>query len=254
MSSPSVIRSKDHPLVQHLCQLQRSATYRKEQGHFLLYAQRIIEERCQDLPIKLLILPEGTPEPRGLTAEKIRWFAPQLIGKITNLSPACDWLAELQLPEEQEVTSAMRHLILDQVSDPGNAGSLLRTALALGWDGVTFIKGGVDPFNDKLLRASRGALLALPYSVKSAEELAQELQGELLYVADPRGQPLQQIPPPTGRFSLVVGHETRGSQSFAHSQTLPIAIPMAGPMESLNVAVAGGILIYALPSCPYTKQ
>ena len=169
---------------------------------------------------------------------------------------------------------ARRLLALDSVQDPGNVGTLLRTALALGWDAAFLLPGTCDPFNDKALRASRGGALRLPLAFGSWDDLeaAAGAGGMACWAADadpggagagaggtharlgdagvvgggPGGSSSEQ-----GALVLVLGSEGQGLSERARRMCRPLAIPMgSGRMESLNVSVAGGILMFGLaPRC-----
>jgi TrmH family RNA methyltransferase len=138
-------------------------------------------------------------------------------------------------------------IVLDGLSDPGNVGTIFRTALALGWDGVFVVEGSADPYNDKALRAARGAPLLLPWRMGSYHDLEAFVKKSKRHVvvADVEGKPLS-----TMKFSkplaLIVGHETRGPSQKARMLGSAVTIPMKGTMESLNVASAASILLYQI--------
>ncbi|KAG2482193.1 hypothetical protein HYH03_018856 [Edaphochlamys debaryana] len=220
----------------------------------------------------------------------------------------------------------VRLLVLDGVQDPGNLGTLARSALAFGWDGLFLLPGCVDPANDKAVRSSRGATLRLPVASGSLEELAAaaEACGLLLLSADLEegegqggkaqgreggegegvgeggGASVGPVPPPRllehggllglltgaaagadlcgaapgsgsapasgsvsgsgsgsgcggvsrsgglGGVALVLGAEGAGLSPGVRALCRRVSIPMEGSMESLNVGVAGGILMFAL--------
>lgn len=199
-----------------------------------------------------------------------------------------------------------RLLALEGVQDPGNLGTLMRTAIAFGWDGVFLLPGCCDPFNDKAVRASRGGVFRLPMASGSWRQLEQAA-GEhrlVLLAAEPPddkvaavgtgssvasssrstsgssdaaaaqghasssagGLPEREAARPGGASSqrqrglvlnvggrergvcLVLGSEGQGLSQHALTVCAPVGIPMAGQMESLNVGIAGGILMFALSS------
>lgn len=137
-------------------------------------------------------------------------------------------------------------LILDGVQDPGNVGALLRTAFALGSPGAILLKGTADLTNPKVLRAGMGATFRFPAAVATEGELAQWVTEREVTVwgADARGIALERLDPP-GRLAVVVGNEGAGlrpgTAALAHQK---VAIGLARGAESLNVAVAAGILLY----------
>ena len=175
-----------------------------------------------------------------------------------------------------------RLLALDGVQDPGNVGTLARSALALGWDGLYCLPGTADPWGDKALRAARGAAWRLPVRGPRGGSGWGELvevaraAGLDFLVAEPREEGGGGWPPPlpsgsgrreerSGRgICLVLGSEGSGLSdegraallascsssssisSHSSSSVSSVSIPMAGEMESLNVATAGAVLMFAL--------
>jgi len=139
---------------------------------------------------------------------------------------------------------------LDAVQDPGNVGTILRTAHALGAAGVVALKGTAELHNPKVVRGSMGALFRMPAFPATAEELLQWTveTGAGLWVADAAGTPIGQVlregnglPP----LCLVFGNEGAGvGPGLTARAARRVAIPLARNAESLNVAVAAGIILY----------
>lgn len=178
---------------------------------------------------------------------------------------------------QQPMQQLQRLLVLEGVQDPGNLGTLLRCAAAFGWDAVWLLPGCCDPFNDKALRASRGAGLQVPLAAGPLQELLQAVkQHDMLLLAaepEPEKQHQQQGSSSTNPAGspaaacasrestaelwlsanlhkrpvcLVLGTEGAGLSEAVLQHAAPIAVPMTGHMESLNVGVAGAILMFAL--------
>jgi TrmH family RNA methyltransferase len=140
-------------------------------------------------------------------------------------------------------------LVLDGVQDPGNVGTMLRTALALGAAGLVALKGTVDLTNPKVIRSAMGASFRLPAVSASPEEFIawSRLQRSEIWVADPAGEAPDRLPARGERapVALVMGNEGAGvGPSLAAAARRRIAIPLSQGVESLNVAVAAGILLY----------
>ena len=136
-------------------------------------------------------------------------------------------------------------LVADGVADPGNFGTLVRSAAALGCAGVVVTAGSVEPTNPKAVRATAGAIFRLP--VAQASRTTVREAGFALWVADRAGEPLGQITARPPRVALLVGNEPRGVDADAHAEAdRAVAIPLAAGVESLNVAVAAGILLHAI--------
>lgn len=139
-------------------------------------------------------------------------------------------------------------LVLDGVQDPGNVGTILRTAAALGAAGIVALPGTVDLWNAKVVRSAMGAHFRHPaFSCTWAELDTFRKHAQVpLFVADASGQPIRADDRPA-RVALVVGNEGAGVSSDARARAdRTIALPIHGDVESLNVAVATGILLYLL--------
>lgn len=137
-------------------------------------------------------------------------------------------------------------LVLDAVQDPGNVGTLLRTAFALGAAGAVLLRGSADLQNPKVVRAGMGATFRLPVVAAEPAEFAAWARREAVRVwataAD--GTPLQRATAPE-RLAVAVGNEGSGIRpSVRELAELQVAVPLARGAESLNVAVAAGILLY----------
>ena len=138
-------------------------------------------------------------------------------------------------------------LVLDAVQDPGNVGTMLRTAHALGAAGVIALRGTADLTNSKVLRGSMGAAFRLPSAAADEDEFlawAAE-RGVAVWAAAADGEPLRPGMLPRSAVALVVGNEGAGvSTGIAAGARRRVAIPLRAGAESLNVAVAAGILLY----------
>jgi len=141
-----------------------------------------------------------------------------------------------------------RYLVLDGVQDPGNAGTLLRAAAAFALNGVVALDGTVDLWAPKTVRAAAGLGFSLPVArADAAPALVHFTEvGVSLLVADAGGQDVDTYKDRES-FALVVGNEGSGvRQEIAEVARATLSVPMPGPAESLNVGVAGSILLYSL--------
>jgi TrmH family RNA methyltransferase len=138
-------------------------------------------------------------------------------------------------------------LLLAGISDPGNAGTLLRSAEAFGAAGVLFGRGGADPFAPKVVRAAMGSLFRLPVAAVTAEEalVAAAAAGRPVIAATLEGEPLAGAVLPSNAV-LAIGNERHGVGAFLNRWDRAVRIEQASTTESLNAAVAGSILLYAL--------
>jgi TrmH family RNA methyltransferase len=143
-------------------------------------------------------------------------------------------------------------LVLDAVQDPGNVGAILRTALALGASGVIALKGTADLTNPKVIRAAMGASFRLPAVSAAPEEFIAwtRLQRSEIWIAEMAGDPLDRLPPRSSArppVALALGNEGAGVGPVLEAAAgRRISITLAAGVESLNVAVAAGILLYGV--------
>lgn len=239
------LTSLQHPLVKHLVKLRTDSAYRHEHQALVLEGMKPIQE-VSSLVTKILFTPAYASFASSFASEK--WQVTEaIIHKISGMASPEGIIAEIHMPPFVSLDKAKQVLALDGVSDPGNMGTLLRTALALGWDAVYFLPGSCDPFNEKALRAARGAHFKLALAKGTAEQLQQWAQKEKIQplVADLQGTEPDNVSVASRRL-LVLGNEAHGASEAIRQFCQPVTIPMPGEMESLNVAVAGGILLYLL--------
>jgi TrmH family RNA methyltransferase len=146
-------------------------------------------------------------------------------------------------------------LLLAGVSDPGNAGTLVRSAEAFGAAGVLFGRGGADPFAPKVVRAAMGSLFRLPVAVVEAEELlaAAAAAGRPVVATDVDGEDLAVAGIPA-RAVLAIGNERRGVRDWLPRWDRAVRIPQRAAAESLNAAVAGSIVLYEASRCQESCQ
>jgi RNA methyltransferase, TrmH family len=146
------------------------------------------------------------------------------------------------------LSARARVVVLDAVQDPGNVGTIVRTAAALGAAAVLALPGTVDLWNAKVVRSSMGAGFHIPILSCGWDSLAEFMRREsfVLWGADAGGTPLHELRPPD-RLAMLVGNEGSGLSAEGRSRVEGlVALPIASTVESLNVAVATGILLYQL--------
>ena len=146
------------------------------------------------------------------------------------------------------VQSPGRHMVLDGLQDPGNTGTLIRSAVAFGLDSVICLDGTVDPWLPKAVRASAGMIFQIPVVRADTQKFLSHLSHIKipLYVAEVGGQDIATCNVPTS-FALALGNEGIGIRPMlGHAAKDMLAVSMQGPADSLNVAMAGSILLYGM--------
>lgn len=236
------ITSLRHPLVSRWLLLRRERPFREEQKAVFVVGETVVRELAQKFPILSLVTTEPTS---AIRAKEHYLVTSEILKKISGLGEPDGFAAEIALPQSQNLRSKKSLLVLDQLTDPGNVGTLLRTALAFGWEGVITTPGTVDLFNDKALRAARGATFQIPYMHQSHDELLEWISEKNPFLADTNGVALDQLRTP-GPCSLILSSEAHGPQNWIKERAKKVSIPMQEAVESLNVACAGAILLYAM--------
>jgi TrmH family RNA methyltransferase len=161
--------------------------------------------------------------------------------------------AEISLPEKTFNPSYVHDgawLLLDNIQDPGNVGTLVRTADAAGFKGVVLGAGTADAYSPKVVRAMQGSQFHLEVLNGDLVEWVDALSANNLPVYGSQlsedAKPFQEIEP-QANFAVILGNEGAGmSEALAEKTSANLYIPVIGQAESLNVAVAGGILMYHL--------
>ncbi|HEY8298570.1 MAG TPA: RNA methyltransferase [Candidatus Baltobacteraceae bacterium] len=191
---------------------------------------------------------EAHPLAREIEAAGVETFLVdrRTFGKLSDLDSPTGLLAVAPLalaPLDRVLAEPGVVLVLADLNDPGNAGTLLRSAEAFGVDRVIFGSGGVEPHHPKVVRAAMGALFRLEVALASAPEVGAAAEGWTAIGLAMEGEPLDHAAV-TDRTLLLVGHERHGLGPWQGICTRIAAIAMSGRTESLNAAVAGSIALY----------
>jgi TrmH family RNA methyltransferase len=224
---------------------------------YLLDGWHLVQEALQaNAKLHAII---GTPEqlaeheedlPQGVPVFEVM---PDIAKKLSDLVTPQGIFAEVTLPtakREPEFIHDGAWLFLDAIQDPGNIGTMVRTADAAGFAGVVFGEGSVDPYSPKALRAMQGSQFHLELTTGNLQDwtAAFTQNGMNVYGTqlDPEAVDLFAVDPQT-QFGLILGNEGQGMDAeLAKMTTQNLYIPLSGQAESLNVAVAAGIAMFAL--------
>ncbi|MGQ9515777.1 MAG: TrmH family RNA methyltransferase [Anaerolineae bacterium] len=252
---PAGITSASNPKVKYVRSLyERPARYREQK--FVIEGLRLVEEalRAGMQPALVFYTLEfaGRPEGQELL-QRIRersWpaeqVAPHVMERLSETVTPQGILAVVPFPEWPVPARLELVLIVDGVADPGNLGTLLRSAEAAGVDLVLLSEGTADVFNPKVVRGGMGAHLRLPMRWGMRwEAIAGWVQGLTVYLADVKGSRSYDQVDWTKPAALIVSSEAHGpspaARRLAHET---IYIPMQGQTESLNVGVAGSVILF----------
>lgn len=240
------ITSKDHTLVKHIVRIRENRRYREESCEMIVTGNQVIAELMAKIKPNMLI---GEPSFLKTFPQNIPSFevTKELLKKMTALESPPDGFAVFPLPKSSSLKGKKYILASDEIQDPGNLGTILRTATALGWEGIFLLSASVDLFNEKTIRASRGASFLLPFARGSWDALETLIAegGFSLLVASLDGADVRKFPTKE-KITLLLGSEGRGVSMIAKEKGTAITVKQTSDMESLNVAVAAGILMYEL--------
>jgi len=229
---------------------------RREQGRFLIEGPTLLEEaRGSGLRLEALFVADGAAARHAALIAAVEadgtpayTLPDRAVGRLSDLTTPTGIVAVAELPGATVPDVLARPgpvLLLAGVGDPGNAGTLVRSADAFGAAGVLAARGGVDPFSPKVVRAAMGSLFRLPIALVDAGELleAAAAAGRAIVAADLSGEPVWGAGLPADPI-IAVGHERHGVGGFLPRWDRAVRIEQAGQAESLNAAVAGSILLY----------
>jgi len=176
-------------------------------------------------------------------AECLMEVTPQVMASMSDTVTPQGVLAVVPIPELPWPEHGLV-VVIDSLRDPGNAGTILRTAWAAGAAGLATTKGTVDLYAPKVVRAAMGAHFYLPLRTGlDAQQLATLLCGRRAILADPAGTPYWQVDW-RGDVALIIGGEARGAELSEGLAQARAAIPMAQGAESLNAAIAAAVLLF----------
>lgn len=150
--------------------------------------------------------------------------------------------------KEFKIDSVGNSLILDNLQDPGNVGTLIRSALAFGFKDI-YLVGGADAFSEKVIRSSAGTILKSRLHIVDFETIKNEANkiADYFAVAHMFGDSINEIHLPNKRIAVIIGNEGQGvSEDFMKLANIKLAIPMCEGVESLNAGVAGSIIMQKL--------
>ena len=234
-----VITSLNNDKVKELVKL-KDKKYRDKMGLFFIEGYDIVLEAYKNSLIKELYVLEET---EVLMDIHYTYVSYDVMKKISDMESISKYYAVCYKKEEIEIGN--RIIILDGVQDPGNLGTIIRSAVAFNFDSVILSRECVDLYNPKVIRSTKGMLFNMNVCVKNLEEFIPTLDDYVIYGTDVvNGENIRDIYIPS-KVGLVVGNEGRGmSLEVRELCNKFIYIDMSDKCESLNASVAASILMY----------
>lgn len=252
-----MITAKDNRYLKMMRELKQKK-YRQRYGLFLAEGKRLILDfLAAGLSPHLVLYRESFHdiaclEKLATAADRLLAVDDQLFNALADTEHSQGLLAAFTMPCP-DLQAFLRQpcrllLVVSGVRDPGNLGAILRNAAAAAVDGVLLERGTVDLFNPKVVRATMGALIKIPvFYDLTASEIFEQLydRGGRIFMADMQGEtPYWQLPL-TGGCIVLLGGEAAGPSEYWQNKKLPKTfIPLQNDIESLNVAMAAGIIAF----------
>ncbi|PTV93710.1 TrmH family RNA methyltransferase [Halanaerobium saccharolyticum] len=267
----NIISSSQNDKVKYLNKLYRSRNRRK-QGVFILEGKRLIEAALAGgADFKQVFLTPvffKSAENDNLLADlklkaEIIYIEEDLLKKTASTVNPQGILAvvnESVFRGDDFYQQTKKILLLDRIQDPGNMGTMIRTAAAAGFDGIIALKGSVDIFNQKVIRATMGGIFSIVIRQRLSQEdflaeIRNEAAGYELLAADTQAEEYHFEHQYQDKLILMIGNEANGlEQQLLESATSKIKIPLAGEIESLNAAVAASVISFEILSQQLKKN
>ncbi|MFN2340066.1 MAG: TrmH family RNA methyltransferase [Halanaerobium sp.] len=261
----NIISSSQNDKVKDLNKLYRSRNRRRE-GVFILEGKRLIEAALAGgADFKRIFLTpaffKSAENDNLLAALKLKaefsYLEAALLKETASTVNPQGILAVVEesvFKGDDFYSQADKILLLDRIQDPGNMGTMIRTAVAAGFDGIIALKGSVDIYNQKVIRATMGGIFSIAIRQKvSQEEFLAEIKNEAadyeLLAADIEAAEYHFEHQYQDQLILMIGNEANGlEQKLLAAATSKIKIPLAGEIESLNAAVAASVISFEILS------
>lgn len=264
---PEYILSPSNRTLSHVRKLRRKHV-RDEEGLLVLEGANLLEEAIRHhIPLTdVLIAEDASTERLGpllseyVPTNRMKLLPRDLFEQAAEAVNGSGFLAIAEKPQmtknklREELRAGDNILVLDRVQDPGNIGTMVRTAVAAGYRAVITMKGTADCYSSKVLRATAGMIFAIPLLTLEGPEELSAYTGELgkqLTVTDPAGGIPYYSCDLTRDIALVIGNEGKGvDPAIMDAAEKRVTIPMSGEIESLNAAVAAALLMYEAHRIP----
>lgn len=243
------ITSRKNPFLQQVRRLLSSRRARQEANLFVADGTKLLEEAISWYPgLEAIILADGVEVPALPAGIRVVRVPPEVMESISPMQAPQGALFLCQYPQTGELTVVPGTLILDGIQDPGNLGTMLRTADALEVP-VVLTEDCADPFGWKAVRASMGALFRSPPVSGTCEAILAACQksGTPLAVTGMSACAMDIRTAPLSDWAVVIGSEGQGvRRKFLEASSRMVTIPMNPRCESLNAAVAAAIVMWQM--------
>lgn len=248
-----MITSTSNQQIKNIVQLARKGKARKEQDVFLVEGLRMYQEAPKERIVKTYVSESFYKKEKDLLFdERIEVVEDRVFGSASDtMTPQGVLSIVKQYHYKMEDLRKKEHpffLVLENLQDPGNLGTIFRTAEGAGVDGIFLSRDCVDLYNPKVIRSTMGSVYRMPFLyvdsvVETVEQLKQ--QGVRVFAAHLKGKHSYDQQSYLSGTAFLIGNEGNGlTEGLASKADCYIKIPMQGKVESLNAAMAAGILMY----------
>ncbi len=241
-----ILTSKNNPLIKETVAL-KDKKGRRETGLFLVEGWKMSRE-CQrsDYDVERVFIAESYTGEVAFSEEKVVRVSDDVFRHLSDEKTPQGILCRVRIPDTRLCPPTGKCLLLDGVADPGNLGTILRTANAAGYNEVYLTQECADPFSPKSVRASMSGVFFTKIYRGERAEILSVLKDTPILIADMGGANVFSYQPPK-QFALVIGNEANGvSEEVRNAAYATIKIPMQDTQESLNAAISAGIIMYVL--------
>lgn len=250
-----MISSTSNPTIKFLVQLQKKRKLREEKGIFLVEGIRMFRETPVELIEEIFASEAFYEKNKSLFAgmnKRVEILTESVFQKVSETKTPQGILCIVKRKTyslEQIVTHENAHIVvLESLQDPGNVGTILRTAEAAGVTGIIMSKDTADLYQSKTIRSTMGSIFRMPcVCVDDINETIKVLKNHevFTYAAHLKGEKCYNEVEYKGKIAFLIGNEGNGlSEETAEQADTLIGIPMEGEVESLNAAIAATILMY----------
>jgi TrmH family RNA methyltransferase len=237
-----MITSNSNNKIKYVARLQADRRFRWQERAFVVEGLRGVRDViAYQRPTLILHTLAVMPPPLAVPTLAI---SEPLMRHVSDVETPSGILAVVPFPDLALPAAPTLLLILDGVQTPGNMGTMLRTAAAAGADGVIVASGCVDPFNPKVVRGGMGAHFRLPLQKMGWNQIERAVAGMGVWVASADSPTIYTTVNWQQRAALIIGNEANGPSAQALRLATGVAIPMAAAVESLNAAMAAGIILF----------
>ena len=241
-----ILTSKNNPLLKETAALKDKKA-RKEQGMFLVEGRKMAVE-CQrsDFEIDRVFVAESYTGENPFAEEQTVHVSDDVFRFLSDEKSPQGILCRIKIPTRTLVAPKGKCLLLDGVADPGNVGTIIRTANAAGYEEIYLTEECADPYSPKSVRASMSGVFFTKLYRANRVDILSILSKTPIVVADMGGENVFSFAAPK-RFALAIGNEANGISDMVQERaTHTVKIPMQATQESLNAAISAGIIMYVL--------